>query len=68
MLPVFRAALQAPDAATRLVALVTASRLGPAAAPRVPDIQGAALDDPAQSDAAEYVGRMVEYLPGRLAP
>jgi len=28
----------------------------------------AALKDPAQSDAAEYVGRMVEDLPGRLTP
>jgi HEAT repeat protein len=68
VLPVFRAALQAPDAATRLVALVAAGRLGRAAAPLVPDIRGAALKDPAQPDAAEYVGRMVEYLPGRLAP
>jgi hypothetical protein len=34
----------------------------------VPDIRGAALKDPAQPDAAEYVGRMVEYLPGRLTP
>jgi HEAT repeat protein len=68
VLPVFRAALRAPDAATRLVALVAAGRLGRAAAPLVPDIRGAALKDPAQPDAAEYVGRMVEYLPGRLAP
>ena len=28
----------------------------------------AELPDPAQPDAAEYVGRMVEYLPGRLTP
>lgn len=35
---------------------------------RGPFLPRAVRPDPDQPDAAEYVGRMVEYLPGRLAP
>jgi uncharacterized sulfatase len=51
----------------RFSALQVASRLGTRARPLLPSIRQARLDDPRHKDISDYIGRMVEYLPGRLA-
>jgi len=60
------AALRHESPFIRLTALSALGRLGAAAAPTIPAIKQAALKDPEHSDAAEYVGRMVGYLPERI--
>jgi uncharacterized sulfatase len=65
-LPVLDAALQLDNVFVRLAALNAALRLGPAARPLLPAIRAAKISAPAQKDTADYVGRMVEYLPARL--
>jgi hypothetical protein len=65
-LPVLEAALQLDKVFIRLAALNAALRLGPAARPLLPAIHAAKISAPAQKDTADYVGRMVEYLPARL--
>jgi HEAT repeat protein len=65
-LPVLEQALRTGNVFVRLGALNAALRLGPAARPLLPAIREAKIDDPDQKETAEYVGRMVDYLPRRL--
>ncbi len=65
-LAVLEAALKSDDIFARLSALGAAHRLGAAARPLLPVIRNAKLVVPGQKDASDYVGRMVEYLPGRI--
>jgi hypothetical protein len=51
----------------RLASLNVLDRMGPRARPALPAIGQAALTDTAHPHVAEYVGRMVGYLPNRLA-
>ena len=67
-LPILERALRDDSVFVRLSALKAAQRLGSAARPLLPAIRTAALRDPAHKDVSDYVGRMVEYLPGMLAP
>jgi len=67
-LPVLEAALQHPDVYARLAALVTAARLGTAARPLLPAIRQAKLVTPGHKDASDYIGRMADYLPGKIGP
>jgi HEAT repeat protein len=60
-------ALRIDDVFVRLAALNVALRLGPLARPLVPVIRQAGISAPAQKDSADYVNRMVEYLPERLS-
>ncbi len=66
-LPVLAAALRDADVYARLAALNTALRLGAAARPLLPTIREARLVAPGHKDASDYVGRMVEYLPEKIA-
>lgn len=50
----------------RLAALNALDRLGPRAVSVIPAIEQAKMKDPQHPDVAEYVGRMVDYLPGRI--
>jgi N-sulfoglucosamine sulfohydrolase len=59
-------ALKHDSALVRLPALQVLHRLGPRARPALPAIRQAELKDPEHTDAADYVGRMVGYLPERL--
>lgn len=61
------AALRLDHVFVRLAALNAALRLGPLARPLVPLIANSALVYPPQKDTADYVNRMVEYLPARLS-
>jgi N-sulfoglucosamine sulfohydrolase len=65
-LPVLESALRTDDVFVRLAALNAAQRLGPRARPLLPAIREAKIAAPDQKDTADYVGRMVEYLPGRI--
>jgi N-sulfoglucosamine sulfohydrolase len=65
-LPVLEAALRSDDIFARLSALIAAHRMGAAARPLLPTIREAKLVVPGQKDASDYVGRMVDYLPGRI--
>lgn len=65
-LPVLVAALADDSDFVRLRALNVLDRIGPAARPALPAIAAAGI--PARRHVAEYVNRMVEYLPQRLAP
>lgn len=65
-LPVLEAALRMDDVFVRLAALNAAERLGPEARPLLPAIRAAKITAPAQKDTADYVARMVEYLPARI--
>jgi uncharacterized sulfatase len=67
-LQLLETSLGSSDVFERFGALLVASRLGPRAAPLLPVIRGATLRDPAQKDITDYIGRMVGYLPERLAP
>lgn len=65
-LPVLTIALQHESALVRLAALNSLDRLGVRARPALDAIRAAALKDPAQRDVADYVQRMVSYLPDRI--
>jgi HEAT repeat protein len=65
-LPVLEEALRTGNVFVRLGALNAALRLGPIARPLLPAIREAKIDAPDQQATAEYVGRMVDYLPARL--
>jgi N-sulfoglucosamine sulfohydrolase len=65
-LAVLEAALKANDIFERLSALSAAHRLGAQARPLLPAIRAAKMTVPGQKDASDYVGRMVDYLPGRI--
>ncbi len=65
-LAVLEAALRSDDLFARFAALNAAHRLGPPARPLLPAIRAARLVDPKNKDYSDYVGRMVDYLPGRL--
>ena len=65
-LAVLEAALRADDIFGRFSALNIARRIGPAARPLLPAIRAAKLTVPGQKDMSDYVGRMVEYLPGQI--
>jgi len=65
-LGVLETALRSNDIFERLSALSSAHRLGPQARPLLPAIRAAKLTVPGQKDASDYVGRMVDYLPGRI--
>jgi arylsulfatase A-like enzyme len=65
-LAVIEAALRADDIFGRFSALNVARRLGPTARPLLPAIRAAKLTVPAQKDMTDYVGRMVDYLPGQI--
>jgi hypothetical protein len=65
-LAVLATALRTDDIFARFAALNAAHRLGPRARPLVPAIRAARLVDPKNKDYSDYVGRMVDYLPGRL--
>lgn len=65
-LQVLIAALEHESALVRLAALNALDRSGQRARPALPAIAAAKLEDKANSDAANYVGRMVDYLPGRI--
>lgn len=66
-LPVLRDALGADNVFVRLSALNAALRLGHLARPLLPAIAQAKIDAPGEKDVADYVARMVDYLPERLA-
>ncbi len=66
-LAVLGEALRDRDPFTRLAALASAQRLGAAALPLVPTIREARIEDPRQRHIADYVNRLVDYLPERLA-
>jgi N-sulfoglucosamine sulfohydrolase len=61
-----REALRHPSAVIRLAALNALDRMGSRAAAAIPDIQNARIKYPAQPHVADYVGRMVDYVPDRL--
>jgi uncharacterized sulfatase len=65
-LPVLIEALRHESPFVRLAALNVLDRMGPRAAPAIPAIEKAAGGDRAHPHVAEYVGRMVGYLPGRI--
>lgn len=65
-LEVLREALKQNSPFIRLAAINVADRLGARAKPLIGDIKNAEMKDAAHKDAASYVGRMVEYVPGRL--
>ncbi len=65
-LPALEAALRADDVFARFSALNAAHRLGPLARPLLPAIKQASRLAPGHKDIADYVTRMVEYLPGRI--
>jgi uncharacterized sulfatase len=65
-LPVLEAALRLDDPFACFSALVAARRLGPAARPLVPVIRQVKISAPGHKDISDYIGRMVEYLPGQL--
>ena len=65
-LATLEAALKANDIFERLSALSAAHRLGVQARPLLPAIRAAKMTVPGQKDATDYVGRMVDYLPGRI--
>jgi uncharacterized sulfatase len=67
-LNVLKAALRDESSFIRLAALNALDRMGTRARPVLPAIRTAKLKDPEHPDGAEYVGRMVDYLPQRLAP
>jgi hypothetical protein len=49
-----------------LAAINVLGRMGARAAPAIPAIEKAGMKSAEHPDAAEYVGRMVEYLPNRI--
>jgi hypothetical protein len=65
-LPVLEAAIRVDDVFVRLAALNAALRLGPVARPLLPAIAGAKISTTSQKDAADYLARMVDYLPARI--
>lgn len=65
-LAVLEAALRADDIFGRFSALNIARRIGPVARPLLPAIRAAKLTVPGQKDMTDYVGRMVDYLPGQI--
>ncbi|MBI4625817.1 MAG: HEAT repeat domain-containing protein [Verrucomicrobia bacterium] len=65
-LPILGSALRTDDVFARLSALNAAHRLGPLARPLLPAIRQAKLVAPNHKDVSDYVGRIVEYLPGRI--
>jgi len=65
-LPTLVQALHHVSALVRLAALNALDRCGPRALPALAEIRAAKLKDPANAPVADYVGRMVEYLPARL--
>lgn len=65
-LPIVAAALRHESVFIRLAALNIAHRLGANARPLLPAIREAKLTAPDHKDAADYVARMVDYLPGRI--
>ena len=65
-LEALKTTLHHDSAFIRLAALNTLDRLGTRARPLLPAIRAAKLKDPAHPDTAEYVARMIDYLPTRL--
>lgn len=65
-LPVLTSALQHDAPLVRLAALNVLDRFGPQAQPALPAIRAAAMNVP--DPVAEYVNRMIEYLPQRNFP
>lgn len=65
-LPVLTAALQDDSDLVRLRALNVLDQLGPAARPALPAIQQARPQT--KGHVADYVGRMVEYVPDKFGP
>lgn len=65
-LPLVREGLQNDSVFIRLAALNIADRLGARARPLLPAVRVAKLADAAHKDVAEYVGRMVDYVPDRI--
>jgi len=61
-----RAALEHESPFIRLAALNALGRMGAYAQQAIPDIKQATLKSAEHPDAAEYVGRMVDYLPQRI--
>lgn len=66
-LALLETALRSDDIFVRFTALNVAHRLGARARPLIPAIRAARLVDPRNKDYTDYVGRMVDYLPDRLA-
>lgn len=65
--PVLKAALEHESALVRLAAMNALDRAGSRALPLLAEIKGASRVDRNNPDVAGYVGRMADYLPGRLA-
>ncbi|QXD25375.1 sulfatase-like hydrolase/transferase [Opitutia bacterium ISCC 51] len=65
-LATIRELLKVDNVFTRLAALNSVERLGPAAVSLVTDVQRAGISNPTQKDTAIYVERMVRYLPERI--
>ncbi|HEY1110875.1 MAG TPA: sulfatase, partial [Opitutaceae bacterium] len=61
------ATLKVDDVFARASTLLTLQRLGSVARPLIPAIREAKLVDPAHKDMSDYIGRMVGYLPEKLA-
>lgn len=66
-LPVLKAALDHESALVRLAAMNALDHAGSRAQPLLAEIKGASREDKSNPDVAGYVGRMADYLPGRLA-
>lgn len=66
-LPVLKAALGHESAFVRLAAMNVLDRAGPRARPLLAEIKGASREDKSNPYVADYVGRMANYLPERLA-
>ncbi len=65
-IPVLKGALADPSVFVRLAALKVAGRMGERARPLVPAIQRAKMESSQHKHAADYVGRMVDYLPDQI--
>ena len=61
-----KVALKDDSSFVRLAALNALDRMGARAGKVLPAIRAAKIKDSQHKDAAEYVGRMVEYLPQRM--
>lgn len=66
-LPVLEEALQHDNPFVRLTSLNIIQRIGPPAKSLIPAIQQAEMKSQEHKDAAEYVGRMVGYVPDKLS-
>ena len=65
-LPLLEGEMQHPSALIRLAVMNAIDRQGPKAKSLIPALPRAKIPDKEQPDAAEYVERMIEYMPARM--